>query len=323
MEVKIIDKGTQLFKTVSFPCGSIKSYMDIKPTKPCYTNKMLWLSEDKERALSYGSDLKIFMVNYDLNLWNLNNDNIPNFFNEKIDDEYPGINSTILRIISRDSLNLREQTINLYGLLTGSPPFSVNVQLNVLKTIRDNIKDYDDIFRYDGNTIGQIMITPDKKEFANVIDEYISVGDSLDETQLRLTNQRLSIYGLDQLLLKLMCLNEKIIHNDIHGWYVEPGTQTVWTEIVNGQQVSDMGEIAIFDCKNLVECAAKGSIKKKTNRKKRKKSKPKKSKPKKSKPKKSKSKKSKSKKSKSKKSNRRSKVQKGWALPYVLYAKRH
>ena len=306
MEVKIIDKGTQLFKTVSFPCGSIKSYMDIKPSKPCYTNKMLWLSEDKERALSYGSDLKIFMVNYDLNLWNLTNDTIPYFLNDKIDDEYPGINSTILRVISRDSLNLREQTINLYGLLTGAPPFSVNVQLNVLKTIRDNIKDYDDIFRYDGNTIGQIMITPDKKEFANVIDEYISIGNDLDETQLRLTNQRLSIYGLDQLLLKLLCLNEKVNHNDIHGWYVEPGTQTVWTEIVNGQQVSDMGEIALFDCRNLVDCAAKGSIKKKTKRKKRKnksKSKPKKSK-RKSKPKKSKSKpkqsKSKPKKSKTK-----------------------
>ena len=294
MDVKIIDKGTQLFKTVSFPCGSIKSYMDIKPAKPCYTNKMLWLSEDKERALSYGSDLKIFEVNYDLNLWNLTIDNIPNFLNDKIDDEYPGINSTILRVISRDSLNLREQTINLYGLLTGSPPFSVNVQLNVLKTIRDNIKDYGNIFRYDGNTIGQIMITPDKKEFANVIDEYISIGNDLDEGQLKLTNQRLSIYGLDQLLLKLMCLNEKINHNDIHGWYVEPGTQTVWTEIVNGKQVSDMGEIALFDCRNLVECSAKGSIKKKTKRKKRKnkskpKSKPKKSKPK-SKPKKYKSK---------------------------------
>ena len=295
MDVKIIDKGTQLFKTVSFPCGSIKSYMDIKPSKPCYTNKMLWLSEDKERALSYGSDLKIFMVNYDLNLWNLTNDIIPNFLNDKIDDEYPGINSTILRVISRDSLNLREQTINLYGLLTGSQPFSVNVQLNVLKTIRDNIKDYDDIFRYDGNTIGQIMITPDKKEFANVIDEYISIGNDLDEEQLKLTNQRLSIYGLDQLLLKLLCLNEKVNHNDIHGWYVEPGTQTVWTEIVNGQQVSDMGEIALFDCRNLVECSAKGSIKKKTKRKKRKnksKSKPKKSK---SKPKQSKSKPKKSK----------------------------
>ena len=294
MEVKIIDKGTSLFKTVSFPCGSIQSYMDIKPAKPCYTNKMLWLSEDRERALSYGSDLKIFMVNYDLNLWNLTNDNIPNFLNDKIDDEYPGINSTILRVISRDSLNLREQTINLYGLLTGSPPFSVNVQLNILKTIRDNIKDYGNIFRYDGNTIGQIMITPDKKEFANVIDEYISIGNDLDETQLRLTNQRLSIYGLDQLLLKLLCLNEKVNHNDIHGWYVEPGTQTVWIEVVNGKQVSDMGEIALFDCRNLVECSAKGSIKKKTKRKKRKnkskpKSKPKKSKPK-SKPKKYKSK---------------------------------
>ena len=112
MDVKIIDKGTQLFKTVSYECESIKSYMDIKPTKPCYTNKMIWLSEDRERALSYGSDLKIFMVKNDLNLLNLTNDNIPNFLNDKIDDEYPEINSTILRVISRDSLNLREQTIS-------------------------------------------------------------------------------------------------------------------------------------------------------------------------------------------------------------------
>ena len=287
MDVKIIDKGTQLFKTVSYECESIKSYMDIKPTKPCYTNKMIWLSEDRERALSYGSDLKIFMVKNDLNLLNLTNDNIPNFLNDKIDDEYPEINSTILRVISRDSLNLREQTINLYGLLTGAPPFSVNVQLHILKTVRDNIKGYGDIFRYDGNTIGQIMITPDKKEFANVVDEYISIGDSLDEEQLKLTNQRLSIYGLDQLLLKLMCLNEQVNHNDVHGWYVPRGSQTVWIEIVKGQQVSDMGEIALFDCRNLVECSIKGSIKKKTKRKN--KSKPKKSKSKrKSKPKKSK-----------------------------------
>uniref|UniRef100_A0A6C0CD60 Uncharacterized protein n=1 Tax=viral metagenome TaxID=1070528 RepID=A0A6C0CD60_9ZZZZ len=292
MDVKIIDKGTQLFKTVSYECESIKSYMDIKPTKPCYTNKMIWLSEDRERALSYGSDLKIFMVKNDLNLLNLTNDNIPNFLNDKIDDEYPEINSTILRVISRDSLNLREQTINLYGLLTGAPPFSVNVQLHILKTVRDNIKGYGDIFRYDGNTIGQIMITPDKKEFANVVDEYISIGDSLDEEQLKLTNQRLSIYGLDQLLLKLMCLNEQVNHNDVHGWYVPRGSQTVWIEIVKGQQVSDMGEIALFDCRNLVECSIKGSIKKKTKRKN--KSKPKKSKSKrKSKPKKSKPKKSK------------------------------
>jgi len=68
-----------------------------------------------------------------------------------------------LRVISRDSLNLREQVFNLYGLLTGSIPYSVNVQLSILKTIKGNIHDYGDLFTFDDRKIGQIMITPDKK----------------------------------------------------------------------------------------------------------------------------------------------------------------
>ena len=265
MDIVNINVGTQLYKTVSYPCSSIKSYMNNNPDKPCYTNKMLWLSEDLNRALSYGSDVKVFEVKNDLNLINLMSDNIPNFLNEKLDDESI-INSVILRVISRNSLNLREQAINLYGFLTGSTLYSVNVQLSILKSIKDNIEDYSNLFTFDSNTIGQIMITPDQKNFKDVIDGYISIGNKLTIDQLKLKNQRLSIYGLDQILLKLLCLNEIIYPNQIHGWYVPRNTQTVWTEIVNGKQVSDMGEIALFDCSNLVECSIKGSIKKKTKR---------------------------------------------------------
>ena len=137
MEIVNIKSGELLYKTVSYDCESIYSYMNNEPDKPCYTNKMLWLSQDLNRALSYGSDVKIFEVKNELNLINLMIDTIPNFLNDKLDDEYPGINSTILRVISRDSLNLREQTINLYGLLTGS--YSVSVQLSILKSIMYHI----------------------------------------------------------------------------------------------------------------------------------------------------------------------------------------
>ena len=54
MNIVRYNKGTELYKTVSFPCPSIKSYMFF-PNQPCRTNKMLWLTEDLERALSYGS----------------------------------------------------------------------------------------------------------------------------------------------------------------------------------------------------------------------------------------------------------------------------
>ncbi len=294
MDIENIAVNTHLYKTVSYPCASIKSYMDTYPDKTCYTNKMLWLSEDLERAKSYGSDVKKFSVQKELNLVNLMSDTPPSFLNDYLDDEYNGINLTILRVICRHSLNLKEQALHLYGLLTGSYSYSVNSQLSMLKSIRDNIEDYGNIFTFDEQTVGQLKMTPDQKQFIDVINDYISIGAKLNNEQLKLNNQRLSIYGLDQLLLKLMCLNEIIRINEIHGWYVPKGTQTVWTEIVNGKKVSDMGEIALFDCSNLVECSAKGGIKKKTKRKKHKskpkknKSKRKKSKPKKSKPKKSK-----------------------------------
>jgi hypothetical protein len=110
---------------------------------------MLWLSEDINRALSYGSDIKIFEVKNELNLVNLMSDAIPIFLNEELDDEYPGINSTILRVISNGGLNLRDQVKNLYGLLTGSGNYNVQGQLIILKTIKDKIEDYNNLFTFD------------------------------------------------------------------------------------------------------------------------------------------------------------------------------
>ena len=56
----------------------------------CMTNKMIWLSEDKERALSYGSDLKIFKTNTDIDLWNLMDPNPYPFKIESSDEEFQG-----------------------------------------------------------------------------------------------------------------------------------------------------------------------------------------------------------------------------------------
>jgi len=256
---------------------------------------MLWLTEDKNRALSYGSELKIFKLKYDIELWNLMNPDLHDFFIEKIEDEeFAGLRNKILRVVSEGSSNIKVQSINLYGLLTGSGSYNVKKQLSILKTIHSKLDTLNDIF-FDGKTIAQVMITPDNKSFEDTINEYIEIGNEFSEEEKNLQNQRLSIYGLDQLLLKLMCFNEKTtsMSKNIKGWYVPSGTQTVWTEFVNGKQVSDMGEIALFDCGDLIECheeTDKAMLRKKRKSKKRK-SKKRKSKKRKSKKRKSKSKK--------------------------------
>lgn len=273
MNIVRYNKGTKLYKTVSFPCPSIKSYMDSFPKQPCRTNKMLWLTEDLERALSYGSELKVFTLKDDIELWNLMENDLHEFFMENIDDEeFFGLRNTILRIVAEGSLNIKEQGLSLYGLLTGSGPFSVKRQLSILKAIRSKIDVFNESISFDGQTLGQIMITPDNKRFDEVINEYIDIGKKLSGEEKELTNQRLSIYGLDQILLKLMCFNEKLLNKDLKGWCVPSGTQTVWAEYVDGKRVSDMGEIALFDCSNLVECELPtGALKKKRKKKRTKK----------------------------------------------------
>jgi len=249
-----IDKDRELYKTTTYDCPDIEKYMEWENDSKCMTNKMLWLSEDKGRALSYGTDLKIFKTNSDIDLWNLMDPNPYPFEIESGDEEFQGKMQSVLGLLG-DQLTLNEQAIALYGFLTGSFIFSVTVQLSLLKTIYSGLSE-DSYLIFDKQQLSQILMTPDSRQFKEVIKDYIDIGDGFSPSQLRLTNQRLSIYGLDQILLKLICMNEyhSSSNTGVKGWYVKPGTQTVWAEIVNGKKVTDMGEIALFDCRELVSC---------------------------------------------------------------------
>jgi len=234
---------------------------------------MLWLSEDKERALSYGSSLKIFTTTADLDLWNLLGNEYP-FQLKKHDVEFRGKMDNIMNIFGPGNLSIKATA--LYDFLTGSG-LTAKKQLATLKSIYSEINENTELV-FDSKTTAQTIMTPDSKSFEGVIEEYIKIGEELDEDQLATTNQRLSIYGLDQILLKMICLNENSsIKKGINGWIVPSGTQTVWTEFVDEVKVSDMGEIALFDCSNLILCGETGGRKKKSKKSRKKKSREKKS----------------------------------------------
>ena len=262
---------TKLYKTVSFPCKSISEYMRLFPEEPCRTNKMLWLSEDKERALSYGSSLKTFMTKSDIDLWDLTGPVYP-FQIKDADVEFKGKMNNIMNLFGPGDLSMKANS--LYSFLTGSGSYNVEKQLALLKAIHSEIEDDADLV-FDGKTASQTIMTPDAKSFKDVVQEYIKIGDELGPVLLGpgITNQRLSVYGLDQILLKMMCLNEtdeRATKQGVKGWIVPQGTQTVWAEFVDGVQVSDMGELALFDCSNLIACgeAGKAQVKKKKTKKK-------------------------------------------------------
>ena len=61
-----------------------------------------------------------------------------------------GLQNIILRIVAEGSLNIKEQSLCLYGLLTGSGPFNVKRQLSILKTIRSKIEVFNDSISFDG-----------------------------------------------------------------------------------------------------------------------------------------------------------------------------
>ena len=273
--LKTVPTNTKLYKTTEYNCDDIFDYMKLEPSQPCKSNKMLWLSEDKERALSYGPNLKMFQVEAEMSLWNLlENDYFEFFFrDETIDDEFTGKMQSLSRLFGKGS-PLNYQAANLYSFLSGSGT-SVRSQLSTLEDLKEemdtntNLK----VLNFDGKTLDQMHVTPDGKTLYDVINEYITIGINLDQEQLNLTNQRLSIYVFDQILLKFMCINEKNNPKGIKGWYV-PKVTTVWTEIVKGQSVPDMGEIALFDCNSLSKCefsSEKASLKKKQRRKSKKK----------------------------------------------------
>ena len=273
--LETVPTNTKLYKTTEYNCDDIFDYMKLEPSQPCKSNKMLWLSEDKERALSYGPNLKMFQVEAEMSLWNLlENDYFEFFFrDETIDDEFTGKMQSLSRLFGKGS-PLNYQAANLYSFLSGSG-MTVRSQLSTLEDLKEemdtntNLK----VLNFDGKTLDQMHVTPDGKTLYDVINEYITIGINLDQSQLNLTNQRLSIYVFDQILLKFMCINEKKNPIGIKGWYV-PKVTTVWTEIVKGQSVPDMGEIALFDCNSLSKCefsSEKASLKKKQRRKSKKK----------------------------------------------------
>ena len=285
--------NTKLYKTVSFPCKSISEYMRLFPEEPCRTNKMLWLSEDKERALSYGSSLKTFMTKSDIDLWDLMGPVYP-FQIKDADVEFVGKMGNIMNLFGPGDLSMKANS--LYSFLTGSGSYNVEKQLAFLKAIHSEIED-DANLVFDGKTASQTIMTPDAKSFKDVVQEYIKIGDDLGPVLLGpdITNQRLSIYGLDQILLKMMCLNETdevATKQGVKGWMVPQGKQSVWSEFVDGVQVSDMGELALFDCSNLISCGEekKAQVKKRKKTKKTKKTKKRKKKKKKTKTKKRKTK---------------------------------
>lgn len=293
MKTVSLKKGKVLFKSVSYSCESIFDYMEKDPSSKCKTNKMIWLSENEERARSYGDDIKYFTLVKELTLLDFvgedcNYDFSSSLTYETIDSELRGKMSSILKLIGGNSKLLYQSQL-LYSLLTGNN-FSVGMQLETLKSILDTIKedekgDYE--FEFDDETIRQMKVTPDGKTLRMVLDEYIEMGEELDSDQKKLKNQRLSIYIFDQILLKLICLNEGLdgVDNDIHGWYIPYNEEynTVWKEIVNGEEVSDMSEIALFNASekilvetddgrketNIIECDTeyRASLKKKRKKK--------------------------------------------------------
>ena len=294
MRTKLISTGTHLYKSVSYNCEDIFAYMQTDPSSKCKTNKMIWLAENEEGARSYGSDIKYFKVMKDLNLLDLVGKDCGYDFSvsikyDNLDSEFRGKMNSILNFIAERE-PLISQCYKLYSLLTGFN-FTVGMQLETLKGISESLSDkslsdYD--LKFEDETIAQMKVTPDGKSFKEALDEYIEMGENLDPDEKNLKNQRLSIYVLDQILLKLICINENLdgVNNDINGWYVPDDLEytTVWKEIVNGNEVFSMGEIALFNTpktflnvdkenQTIIECDGeyRASLKKKKRKSKKKK----------------------------------------------------
>jgi len=266
----VIKKDKLLFKSVQYTCDSISTFMNQFPSQRCRTNKMIWLSESKLRAQSYGQNLKMFRAASDIDLWDFIES--PYQFNLEsgyIDDEFKGKFQSVLRLLG-EGQDLNFQAGMLYGLLSGVN-FTVGTQLSILKSIYALVNDNSDLV-FNEQALAQLSMTPDYKDMQTVLKEYIDLADDFTESNLRMKNQRLSIYGFDQILLKLMCVNEEVGNQTgISGWYIPQDTKSVWTEVVSGYIVSDMGELAIFDSRKLINCASeRASLKKNKSKKSRK-----------------------------------------------------
>jgi len=238
--------GTELWKTAIYPCAEIQKYME--SGSGCRIRNMIWLTEDRDRALSYGpkENLKSFTLISDVDLWNLMSGVTYPFEDTPMKSAFTDIE---LKGPMMMALNLfgggssRSKCIDLYNFLTGTN-MTVKAQLVLLSNIHEQLEK---IGHETFKTIEfrHAKMTPDKILFDEVIHRYMDLGKKLSQDK---DNQRLSIYGLDQILLKLICHQESsYTTTGVKGWYIPSGTKTVWTEIVGGQEVSDMGEIALFN----------------------------------------------------------------------------
>ena len=130
--IHTINKGEKLYKTADYPCESILEYMKLEPSESCKSNKMIWLSETRERAESYQGELKRFTTTSDIELWNLMDESYSFLLDNYIDKEFKGKMQSILRLFG-ESQTLSEQAFTLYGFLTGSGIYSVRIQHSILK----------------------------------------------------------------------------------------------------------------------------------------------------------------------------------------------
>ena len=240
--------GTKLWKTAIYPCAEIQTYMG--SGSGCRIRNMIWLTEDRDRALSYGPEenLKLFTLTSDVDLWNLMS-GVTYPFEETpmnsafTDTELKGPMMMALNLFGGGSS--RSKCIDLYNFLTGTN-MTVGGQIVLLSNIHERL---DKIGHETFKTIEfrHAKMTPDEIRFDEVIKRYMDLGRTLSQHK-ELMNQRLSIYGLDQILLKLICHQElSDTTTGVRGWYIPSGTKTVWTEVVGEHKVSDMGEIALFN----------------------------------------------------------------------------
>ena len=238
----------KLWKTAIYPCVEIQKYMG--SGSGCRIRNMIWLTEDRDRALSYGPEenLKSFTLTSDVDLWNLMSGVTYPFEETPMNSAFT---DTELKGPMMMALNLfgggasRSKCIDLYNFLTGTN-MTVGGQIVLLSNIHERL---DKIGHETFKTIEfrHAKMTPDEIRFDEVIKRYMDLGTTLSQHK-ELMNQRLSIYGLDQILLKLICHQElSDTTTGVKGWYIPSGTTTVWTEIVGEQKVSDMGEIALFN----------------------------------------------------------------------------
>ena len=289
-EPKIIKKDRKLYKAVSrFSCKQIEDYIKKGDGKSnqCKRNKMIWLAETEKRALFYGDEIKYFKVNRPLNLLYLTKS--PYVFSSALklsdfDDEFPGQMQTLLRLFANGS-EIYLQCAQLHRFLSGVGTTTLE-QYHMLQSILSQLEDmktsdYELVF--DKESLATMKVTPDGKTFKDSIQEYADMYSEFSDSDKKKTNQRLSIYQLDQILLKAICANESSengIKNDFQGWYVptldedneldeeyqlsdkeDKYAKTVWTEKVNGEDVTDMGEIALFDCLNSLQITSDQTIK--------------------------------------------------------------